>query len=229
MGGRRWQDDDGVWRSVPLARGLAHSWRAWASAGGAAAMARERGRLRDAEETRRAAALTDWMERRGVRPSPALAALANARRLLRQRPAARRRMLQNEEVASGVAPDGRGRWAVECVVEWRGGARDREALVRWCGFNPVSGEPWGDSWVPRSYLSADLRRGGLLRVKRQSGVSVNVVSVDSQQCEGVQRRKSPRVAGESPGPGLFGVQGEPCEPHLATVLCVGTFGGYGGA
>ena len=52
-----------------------------------------------------------------------------------------------------------------------------------------------------------------------------MVSVDGQQGEGVQRRKSPRVAGESPGPGLFGVQGEPCEPHLATVLCVGTFGG----
>ena len=74
-----------------------------------------------------------------MRPSPALAALANARRLLRQRPAARRRMLQNEEVGSGLAPDGRGRWAVDRVVEWRGGAKDREALVSWCGFNPETG------------------------------------------------------------------------------------------
>ena len=60
------------------------------------------------------------------------------------------------------------------------------------------------------------------------------VSIDSKQGEAASEwvgwvfnvgRKSPRVAGESPGPGLFGVQGEPCEPHLATVLCVGTFGG----
>lgn len=35
----------------------------------------------------------------------------------------------------------------------------------------------------------------------------------------------PRVAGQSPGPGVFGVLGELYEPHLAIVLCVGTFGG----
>jgi hypothetical protein len=58
-----------------------------------------------------------------------LAALGNARRLLHQRAPARRRMLRNQEVIHGVAPDGRGRWVVEGILEWRDGAMEREALV----------------------------------------------------------------------------------------------------
>ena len=191
---------------MTVARGLTHSWRAWAVAGGVAAMARESGRVRKAEETRRAARLVDWKERQGSQPSPALEALANARRLLRQRPAARARMLRNEEVGSGVAPDGRGRWAVDQIVEWRGGARDREAHVRWCGFDSASGEPWDDSWVPRALLTADLRRGGLLRKRKSGRACVNEEDVrdQDQEEEDVQRRKSPRVAGLAPGPGLGG-------------------------
>ena len=164
--GRRWRDDDGAWRAVPVTRGLAHSWRAWTAAGGHAAMRRERGLRRDVEETRRAARLSDWLERCGRRTSPALAALANARRLLRQRPVARRRMLLNEEIGSGLAADGRGRWSVESILAWRGGAGDRAALVRWSGFDPASGEPWTDSWEPRAALTSDLRGGGLIRRRR---------------------------------------------------------------
>ena len=33
------------------------------------------------------------------------------------------------------------------------------ALVRWCGFDPETGEPWQDSWVPRGNLTKDLRAG----------------------------------------------------------------------
>ena len=130
--------------------------------------------------------------------------MANARRLLRQRPAARRRMLENEEVGNGVAPDGRGRWAVEQVVEWRGGARDREARIRWCGFDPETGDPWEDSWVPREFLSADLRRGGLVREARRRRECAEEGEAGGRQEEDVQRRKSPRVAGLEPGPGLGG-------------------------
>ena len=72
-----------------------------------------------------------------------------------------------------------------------------------------------------------MRRGGMIRTKRASGMSVDAVSVGNQRDDGdqpsVQRRKSPRVAGQPPGPGLFGVQGELCEPHLTIVLCVGTY------
>ena len=203
--GRRWRDEDGVWRCVSAARGLSHSWRAWAAAGGQASMARERGRLREESETRRAARLVDWKVGLGGQPSPALAALANARRLLRQRPAARRRMLENEEVGSGVAPDGRGRWAVEQVVEWRGGARDREARIRWCGFDPETGEPWEDSWVPRAFLSADLRRGGLIREARRRREGAEEGEAVGRKEEDVLRRKSQRVAGLEPGPGLGGM------------------------
>ena len=164
--GRRWRDEDGAWRAVSFSKGMAHAWRAWKAAGGHKAMDRERGFRRDVEETRRAARLSDWLERCGRRISPALAALANARRLLRQRPVARRRMLLNEEVGSGLAADGRGRWAVESILAWRGGAGDRAALVRWSGFDPASGEPWTDSWEPRAALTSDLRGGGLIRRRR---------------------------------------------------------------
>ena len=87
--------------------GLAHAWRAWAAAGGHKAMGRERGRRRDVDETHRAARLNDWMEGRGVRVPPALAALANARRLLRQRPVARRHMLAKRRLMR-TAPMGAG-------------------------------------------------------------------------------------------------------------------------
>ena len=69
-----------------------------------------------------------------------LAALGNARRLLRQSAPVRRRLLHNQEVGNGVAPDGRGRWAVERILGWRGDASVREAHVRWCGFDPTTSE-----------------------------------------------------------------------------------------
>ena len=72
----------------------------------------------------------------------------------------------NEEIGSGLAADGRGRWAVESILAWRGGAGDRAALVRWSGFDPATGEPWADSWEPRAALNSDLRGGGLIRRRR---------------------------------------------------------------
>ena len=75
-------------------------------------------------------------------------------------------MLLNEEIGNGLAPDGRGRWAVDSILAWRGGAHDRAALVRWSGFDPATGEPWADSWEPRAALTSDLRGGGLIRRRR---------------------------------------------------------------
>ena len=94
--------------------------------------------------------------------------------------------------------------AVEQVVEWRGGARDREALIRWCGFDPETGEPWEDSWVPRALLSADLRRGGLLREARRRRECAEEGEAGGRQEEDVERRRTPRLAGLVPGPGLGG-------------------------
>ena len=77
----------------------------------------------------------------------------------------------------------------------------------WSGFDPESGEPWEDSWVPRAFLSADLRRGGLLREARRCRGDSEEGGVGGLLGEDVQRRKSPRVAGLAPGPGLGGVLG----------------------
>ena len=78
-------------------------------------------------------------------------------------------MLLNEEISNGLAPDGRGRWAVDSILAWRGGADDRVALVRLSGFDPTTGEPclpWADSWEPRGALTSDLREGGHIRRRR---------------------------------------------------------------
>ena len=62
--------------------------------------------------------------------------------------------------------DGRGRWAVDRILQWRGSFREREALVRWLGFDRQSMLPHADTWTPRYKLTADLREGGLIRPKR---------------------------------------------------------------
>ena len=129
-----------------------------------------------------------------------LAALGNARRSLHQRAPARRRMLRNQEVIHGVAPDGRGRWAVEEILEWRDGTTEREALVRWCGFDPDTGRPWDDSWEPRSWLTSDLRAGGVIRRRR---TAAQIRGDDRREMEDwderhTHTRKSRRLQGEDP-------------------------------
>jgi hypothetical protein len=235
--GRRWRDEDGAWRAVSFSKGMAHAWRAWKAAGGHKAMDRERGFRRDVEETRRAARLSDWLERCGRRISPALAALANARRLLRQRPVARRRMLLNEEVGSGLAADGRGRWAVESILAWRGGAGDRAALVRWSGFDPATGEPWADSWEPRAALTSDLRGGGLIR-RRRTAAAIREEERRAREDwdeRHTRTRKSRRLQGEASEEENslhvpIEVERDQSESELyvrlpSSVLCAGTFGG----
>ena len=87
-------------------------------------MAKERGLQREREEMQRAARLVEYMESRGIMPSAALSALANASSVA-QRPAARRRMLRNE---GGSRPRGGWTWTVggpDCGVE--GGLRSHGA------------------------------------------------------------------------------------------------------
>ena len=237
--GRRRRDEGGVWRAISFGDGLAHTWRAWTAAGGQKAMWRERGRRREVDETRRAARLNDWMEECGVRVPPALAALANARRLLRQRPVARRRMLANAEIGCGLAPDGRGRWAVESVMDWRGGSGGREALIRWCGFDPTTGEPWEDLWEPKAALTADLRAGGIIRRRRtrvQMAEAERAAQEDWDERHS-RARRSRRLQGEDPeeecrchvsseGEGMEVVVGEHFRPLSCVVMCAGAFGGW---
>ena len=129
-------------------------------------MAAERGKARSMEDTRRAARLVQHLRVRGDTASAVVHALANARQWLGRCAGVMRRELYNFEVGHGFRADGRGRWAVDEILEWRGNGDEREALVRWLGFNSISGEPWEDSWRPRRSLTADLRETGRVRKRK---------------------------------------------------------------
>ena len=106
-----------------------------------------------------------------------------------------RRRLGNAMVSAGMASDGRGRWAVEQILsqvkQW--------VKVRWVGFNPRTGQMWPLEWVHRSRLTRDLweqtrlRSRPVFRAKRP---------VPTLQSDGAPRRRTSRLAGEVPGPGL---------------------------
>lgn len=42
----------------------------------------------------------------------------------------KRRRLLNYEIANGLRPDGRRRWAVDTLLEWRGNGPAREAIKK---------------------------------------------------------------------------------------------------
>ena len=120
------------------------------------------------QETRAAAKLVSHLLARGIQPCNLLSDMGSARRVVRATPRVQTRVLLNAEIAAGVVCDGRRRWAVDCILAWRGGTEKRnhtEALVRWLGFDRLSGVPHADTWELRSRLTADLRDGG-----RQRGV-----------------------------------------------------------
>ena len=54
---------------------------------------------------------------------------------------------------------------MDFVVRWERSEEDGLwwALVRWLGFDRISGEPWGDSWARESWLTQDLRRKRVVR------------------------------------------------------------------
>ena len=69
---------------------------------------------------------------------------------------------------AGRMEDSRGRSAVERVLEVRRPPKRRgaqlEALLRWRGVDPATGEAWADKWTPVTahYLTEDVR----LRARR---------------------------------------------------------------
>ena len=98
-------------------------------------------------------------------------------------------------ITAGIEGDGRGRWAVSRVLDWRGGYRNREALVEWAGFDRVANRPWPNSWVARRMLTEDLRKEGSIRPK--------IKRVADTSASSAETRKSPRLAGEIPVAGLM--------------------------
>ena len=110
-------------------------------------------------------------------------------------------------VATGVAADGRKRWAVVSVEEWCGDSRNREARVCWAGFNVdhTNASEWAESCVPRALLSKDLRKLGRLRPykKREEMPRPAADTGAPGVAEGDSgRRVSPRLGGLIPGHGL---------------------------
>ena len=106
-----------------------------------------------------------------------------------------RRHLFNYEVANGLRPDGRQRWAVDTLLEWRGSGVTREALVRWLGFDPVTGEEWADNWRPITSLTSDLRAEGRVRKRRSQAEIEEAERVQREESRQGEKR-SRRVAGE---------------------------------
>ena len=185
-----------VWPAVSAAVGARHAWRAWSEAGGARAMARETGKARRVEETRAAAKLVSHLLARGMQPSNLLRDMGSARKVVRATPRVQTRVLLNAEIAAGVVCDGRRRWALDCILAWRGGTERRnhtEALVRWLGFDRLTGAPHADTWVLRARLTADLRDGGKTVPKRTRAVA------QLARARPAGARKLSRLAGEAPG------------------------------
>ena len=60
------------------------------------------------------------------------------------------------------------------------------------------GEPWADSWIPRSWLTADLQSLGKIRPPRSKSERADDAATDRVVC----LRPSPRLAGVAPVPGL---------------------------
>ena len=132
-GVRQWSG--GAWRAVSAAEGERRAWRAWTEAGGVRAMEREVVARRTMIDARMLAAVSAARGGRAPVGSHVAAWVRNAvgfnddnlprRRVM----GVHRRTVHNTLVGAGVVADGRQRWAVERIVEWRGGCRNREALV----------------------------------------------------------------------------------------------------
>ena len=90
------------------------------------------------------------------------------------------------------------------MLAWRGSSKDREAFVRWKGIDEDTGLPWPDSWVPRRFLTVDLRADGAIRRRpdgearrqRSEGEASGASTVSAGW------RKSPRLAGKTPVEGI---------------------------
>ena len=101
---------------------------------------------------------------------------------------------QRKIAAGVVAGDGEGMLPAERVVRWRVVERRREALVRWRGFDFITGSEHADTWVPRKRLS----RGLLQREEDPTPAAPRKRAPSPREGQ----RKSARSAGVVPGPGL---------------------------
>ena len=181
--------------------------RAWCAAGGVKGVKRAGAAMRERARVRRAA-LQEAALRRGLatevvdfEPQVVVDLSRRARRnaAARRKRALRRREMERE-LRRGREADDLGRWAVREVLEVRRVGRRIEVKVAWEGVKPSEesegedeeeeGEPWEDSWVRMSQLTADLKRD----VRRRLGVADRRRGGRGQAARGaVGWRRSPRL------------------------------------
>ena len=189
---------DGVWRAPDLTASLRATWRAWAAAGGDAAMKAEEARRERLRDARLVAAIGDARGHdmtQEARSSMACWVRGAVARLARPGMHVQRRHLREAMLVGGMDQDGRGRHAVARVLEWRGESlATREGLVRWEGFDVSvegGGAAWEDTWVPWARLTPDLQEEGRLRPrvarKRKAEVAAEVVAAADGAAAGVRR------------------------------------------
>ena len=164
-GGRR-RFLGGVWRARDVLLGELGAKRMLRWAGGMAAVDLE---TRDAARLRGSRMLALALAHRGGVPIALeqAAALLGWRRQVALREPGRRMAVSRMTlsrvdrvlVGSGLQPDGRGRWAVERVLEVQGAGGKRRALIRWKAGSAV----YPDSWVAWRGLTPDLQRDWWIR------------------------------------------------------------------
>ena len=134
--------------------------------------------------TRRAANIAEGLRARLQAVPKALEVMANARRRMGRCATFTKRDLYNLEVAGGFRADGRQRWAIDQVLQWKGSTpATRQALVRWLGFNPVTREEWDDSWVPRAWMTSDLRQAGRIRKRKTEKTGGTMAGADQSSAQ----------------------------------------------
>ena len=109
----------------------------------------------------------------------------------------------------GMAPDGRGRWAVDEVLrverrialpgeEGRTGEWQRMALIRWRGADRMQHQAHVESWRPFEFLTPDLQR----RWIKPRGPAQPKRERPTHQQDGRVTKRSPRLMGEAAEAGL---------------------------
>ena len=116
--------------------------------------------------------------------------------------------LANELIRQGARSDGRGRHAVDRVLEWGwGGAhgKTRMAKVSWLGFDlEGSGAPWEPTWMFRTSLTTDLQETD----PRVTELAEGRERAAAARVPDPLRRRTPRIAGVSPEVGLAMSRGQ---------------------
>ena len=195
--------DGRTWGAPSAKRECLLARRAFMAAGGHAKVLVELRRRASAQESKEAIVVVGALRAAGKPASAVLEKMASSRGIVTVGVAVRRRMISDGEMDAGLRSDGRRRWAVDCVLEWR---QEREmaplvrwpwssgrmALVRWLGFDKSTGDTWQDSWVRESWLTPDLHKRREASVLEEEDADRHVDKYQARDRVALGWRVSPR-------------------------------------